>query len=306
VPNSAVMTASPSDAAAASSSEPGFRDDLRLSLSAWRAAPAMPTLTAALAALASLPIVFAGHPGAATATSFLLLPVSLFILGFRGTARVWFVRVWQGNAMSLGEVWTLSWRFLGRMLVLGLLVAIPYAAALGIFYGAIYPAGFSALTTLGIAGGISTFLLDVALTFVVPAIVFTSPSAREACRIGLRMLKEHRRHALAYLLAPPLALAVVSRLIVRATPGGAVYLIEQVVIALLDVLFKGAITAYYLRHAPPPLAPPTARSPERADATPGAPSPESTEEPPAAWRQDGTGIPLGGEAQGLRYRGRHK
>ena len=300
------MTVSPSDAAASSSTEPGFRDDLRLSVSAWRGAPAMPTLTAILGALSSLPVVFAGHPGEATATSLLLLPVSLFILGFRGTVRVWFVRVWQGDAMSLGEVWTLSWRFLGRMLVLGLLVAIPYAAVLGILYAAVNPAGFSAVTTLGIAGGISTFLLDVALTFVVPAIVFTSRSAPDACRIGLRMLKEHRRHALAYLLTPPLALAVVSRLIVRATPGGAIYLIEQVLIALLDVVFKGAITAYYLRHAPSPDELPGSPSLERPDTTPQAAFTEADDEPPPAWRHDGTGVPLGAEAQGLRYRGRHK
>src|SRR5436309_3811418 len=148
--------------------EPTFRDDLRASVAAWRQAPALPILYVTVLVVGVLPALV-HDPQAAGGISILLLPVALFAVGFRGTARIWYLQVWTGEKMSAGQVWSTSWRLLGRMVVLGLLILIPGAVLFVLLYAAIRPAGFSRLTTVSISGGAVSFIADIVLTFVVPA-----------------------------------------------------------------------------------------------------------------------------------------
>jgi hypothetical protein len=242
-----------------------FAGDLRLTFAAWRSEPRLPLLTIALAVASSAPYLFVhttgknhqpDHPAAFLALSVLVFPAALFWLGFRGTTRVWYARIWQQLSMEPHEVWSLSWMLFVRLLRLGLLVLAPAGIAAGILFGAFYGAGLSSLTSLGIATGVSTLFLDILLTFVVPALVFATDSATTAWTLGMAMLRQHWRHAAAYILAPPLALVATSRALVNAFHSGWVYVVIQILIAMLDLAFKGAITAYYLRHAPPPSPPP--------------------------------------------------
>src|SRR4051794_4971446 len=117
----------------AGAAEPTFRDDVRASLVAWRQAPALPILYVALAVVAVLPAVVRNQQ-AAGGVSVLLLPVALFAIGFRATTRIWYLRVWQGEPMPAGEVWSVSWRLLGRMVVLGLIIIVPWLVLTGVFY----------------------------------------------------------------------------------------------------------------------------------------------------------------------------
>jgi hypothetical protein len=233
----------------AGAAEPTFRDDVRASLVAWRQAPALPILYVVLAVVAVLPAVVRDQQ-AAGGVSVLLLPVALFAIGFRATTRIWYLRVWQGEPMPAGEVWSVSWRLLGRMFVLGLIIIVPWLVLTGVFYAAVHPAGFSNLTTFSIAAGATSFIADVVLTFVVPALIYSTTRAAEACRLGISMLRMHHRQAALYVLTPPLALLALSRLLANATPNRGLYVLIQIAVALLDLMFKGAIAAYYLRHAP--------------------------------------------------------
>jgi hypothetical protein len=185
--------------------------------------------------------------------SFLLLPVSLFAVGFRATARLWYLRIWRDSQLAVGQAWSVSWRFLGRMFVLGLIVVVPMAVVVGLGYAAASASGLSRLAALTAAVAASGFVADVVLTFIVPALVFSTPSAGIACQLGLRMLRQHWRHAWPYLITPPLALQAVSQLPLAVNDLPVVYLALQVVISLIDLAFKGAIAAYYLRHAPTPV-----------------------------------------------------
>jgi hypothetical protein len=285
-------------------SQPTFRDDLALSFSTWRAVPAMPLLTVALAAASSSVVFFRNDRAATAGLSLLLLPLALFDIGYRGTLRVWYARAWQRVEMPLGEVWLMSWRLLGRMLLLGLLTIGPTIVALAPFFALSYAAGLSIRTSYFIGVAISSFLLDVCLTFIVPAIVFSTNSPTRACGIGLRMLRTHWRHALPYFLAPPLALVAVSQLDVPRLTGPAVVFAVQTAAALLDLWFKGAITAYYLRNTPPP-PPPSAYGPPAPPSwstqQPGAPDQPT----PPTWATDGSGIPLGSDNP-AGYHGRHR
>jgi hypothetical protein len=63
--------------------------------------------------------------GARDATTLLGLPLALFGVGWLGTQRIWYQRLFEGQSLSPAAVWRLSWTFFGRYLVLGLIVAIP-------------------------------------------------------------------------------------------------------------------------------------------------------------------------------------
>ena len=53
--------------------------------------------------------------------------------------------------------------------------------------------------------------LDVALTFVTPALAFRTRRVGEAVSLGLRMIRSDWPSCAAYVLAPPLALEAFSR-----------------------------------------------------------------------------------------------
>ena len=57
-----------------------------------------------------------------TVVSLISLPILLFSIGWNGTQRIWFLRAFRGLGLSRSEGWGFTWRFLGRFLVLGLIV----------------------------------------------------------------------------------------------------------------------------------------------------------------------------------------
>ena len=94
---------------------------------------------------------------------------------------------------------------------------------------------------------ILTVVLDVLLTFVTPALVFTSHRVRDALSIGLRLLRRSLPGAAAYALVPPLAVVLAS-LWTGLPQAVAVPLVA--VTTLANLLVKGATAALYLRLVP--------------------------------------------------------
>jgi hypothetical protein len=228
---------------------------------AWRAcwsAPTLPILSVLLILPAEAWSLFPAESerGAREVTELLSLPLGLFSVGWLGTQRIWYQRIFEGHMLSPAEVWRLSWGFFGRFLVLGLLVGIPGFLVIFWLVAQIATGAVSAPSHpfkspiwwnpfwLGYG-----FLVDVLLTFVTSALAYTTNRVREAWRIGLKMIADTWPASWAYVLVPPITLLALATLNPIGFPALAM-LVLAVISTVVGLLVKGAIAAYYLRHGP--------------------------------------------------------
>ena len=90
-------------------------------------------------------------------------------------------------------------------------------------------------------------LTDVALTFVVPALTFSTRKVREAGRIGLVMIRDEWPGSAWYALAPPLAVLILVRAPLEFGRLGSIGRFATAVAAtLLSLAFKGAVARFFL------------------------------------------------------------
>jgi hypothetical protein len=217
----------------------GFRDDLGAALRAWQHAPGLPLLTIALFA-AQLANGYAVRQSAWFVVVAIIL--GLFSAGFVGTQRIWYLRAFRNDRLETNELGPLTWAFLGRFVCLGLLTGIPF-----LFISLVLLAAApSASLIVSIAW---TLMLDFALTFVTPALAFTTRSTTTALRIGLSTIRRSWSEVKWYVLAP----GIVSVAIIWLRPSG----LSDVALGffyvaggLVALSFKGAVARYYLRAHP--------------------------------------------------------
>ena len=214
--------------------EATFGGDLAASLSAWRTAPALPLLTLAVAALADLADVVG------LAGSVIALPALLFLAGFAGTQRIWYLRVFRGQTLERDLVWPMTWAFVGRYFVLGLLVGIPLLVVIPLL-ASVHGEGARALVTVPFV-----FVADFAGTFVTSALAFSTRHVFEAVSIGWRTLWDGWPTTAPYALVAPLVVVGLGQTLGR-TIGGAGSLAVGLLGMMFALLCKGATTAYYLR-----------------------------------------------------------
>ena len=235
-------------------SQAAFLDDVERTLRAWRRAPLLPVLTLAVAGVGLLGST--GIPSLAALGSVL----GLLLVGWPGVERLWYLRLWTGRSLTPGEAVAATLRCFGRFFVLGLVVFAAFGV-LGL------PAIIGFLRTVEFASdGTPTFpdrlpvwvavyslLLGLAgyvlLTFVTPAIVYSSKRVRDAIPIGLRLLRVSWPRTAAYALVPALLtsipwLSFSLQDFQTANPVGALFG------ALVLLLGRGAVAAYYLRTVP--------------------------------------------------------
>src|SRR6266508_1281859 len=205
-----------------------FSNDLRQALGVWRRSPALPTTSLALGLVYLVPEPYALG----------MFPLILFGIGWVGTERIWYLRSFRGRSISFGEIWRFTWGFLGRFVALGVLVLLVYVP----LFLAFAPTGNLSLL-LAIAT-ILTIPVDVALTFVTPALTYSTRRATTAIGLGLQTLRDEWPRCAVYALVPPLAFIVASLLsptqaVVQALLSGAAM--------LFNLWVKGATAAFYLR-----------------------------------------------------------
>lgn len=194
----------------------------------------------------------------------IVLPITLFSIGWVGTERIWFLRLFRGKSMSRGEGWSYTWSFLGRYLVLGLLLGVV-AGPFFIYFivrvvqsalrgPSTYVFGQSPLSQL--MGSllvpfliflVLSLIVDFALTFVTPALAFTTRRVSTALRLGLGMIKEQWPRSAWFVVFPPLVVTVLARAIPLNVLGFWIHLISIALSTLLNLWFKGATAAFYLR-----------------------------------------------------------
>lgn len=218
--------------------EPTFGGDLIAAVAVLVAHPALPAISVMIMVVGSLaegPLV---GPG---------IGALLIYPGWLGVERIWFLRAYQGRPIHAGELWRLTLAFWGRYVALGLatLVVIVPALVVG------FRAGFGGFTFVVVLAA-AVFVVDVVLTFVTPALAYSTRRVREALRIGARELRTGWRRHLWYIVAPPLTAQVLTATNVAAEPASSRSwtLALTGVAALLALVFKGAIAASYLRRHP--------------------------------------------------------
>lgn len=225
---------------------PLFWSDLRWSFRAWIRRPQFVILVAILLLLLRLAL--------------LVSPIIYWIgylalLGFSATERVYYLRLFQDRPFSIREVPTLTGQYFARFLRLLLIVAAVFVALFLVVV--LVEVGVHQRTTgtgssLPLRVYLSTlfivFLADVALTFVSPALVFTTSSAWEALRFGLRLLRTTWPNSVWYVLTPGLTLYALAAIFPKTEIGAGVGTVVSVVGGLLAFGFKGAVVPYYLRY----------------------------------------------------------
>ena len=235
----------------------GFRADLASAARALRSQPSVPLLSLAPWLLldafpdgrSSLPaqawVVLVCEIGAETA-------FILFVPGWFGVERIFFQRHFEGRPVQLQYLLGLVKPFVGRFLALGVpfaIVVLTFVFTLGGLVGIIkfHDSGAPVTIPLSFMIPLATFffIMDFLLTFVPPALAYTTRSVTAALKIGVGMIRETWPWSALYLLCPPLALNILHNIF----PAGGVLarLTVTCIVVLVGLLAKGAIAAFYLR-----------------------------------------------------------
>lgn len=214
-----------------------FFGDLKLSLRAWTKQPLLPLSSLVLYSVTPLTMGLgsAGLGPAAFAISLLLL----VFVGWFGVERIWYLRAFRDERMGLREALNLNGRFWGRFFGLGMLV-IAFSVAVGAVLAIFTDLDTRALSSTSLA------LTDVLLTFVTAYLAYSVPDTSTALRRGLRMLKDELPRASWYAFAPA-AVAVASTIALGSDEWSVPAISLMLGLFLVDLLFKGAIAAYFLR-----------------------------------------------------------
>jgi hypothetical protein len=110
-----------------------YRSDLRWSAKTLWESPYLVFVSLGLVVLFDLSVRQVIRPRGVAGV--LDLAVEVFLVGFVGAQRVWFLRKLRGVRFEAAEVWTVPWRFFGRFLcldLLGIILLIPIAIAVAV------------------------------------------------------------------------------------------------------------------------------------------------------------------------------
>jgi hypothetical protein len=176
------------------------------------------------------------------------LALSFVLLGWYGAQRVFFQRHREGKPVTLRHLLRLVIPFAGRFIALGFLCGIVVAV---LMFAAAFAFGWSELQAgetpawLPVTFGVVFVGMDFALTFVTPALAYTTHSAVRALGIGFGMIRQTWPRCALYVLCPPLALSIMSWVFPVSILVAQLAL--TAVLVVVSLLAKGAIAAFYLR-----------------------------------------------------------
>lgn len=239
-------------AVSASIADLGFRGNIVASARAVFSAIAVPGITVAFA-LASI----AFSPSRQTGSSiFRLVFVGLLSItwaGWFGVERIFFLRRFRQQDLGLIEGVRLVPRFIPRYLLLAVLSILPiFAIAVAQFvtyrvapYSLVPGSTFVRIAMHFLLWLGAWLAIDIVLTFVTPALAYTTTDAIEGLRVGWRFMKAQWPSSAPYALIPMLALFAVS-----LTAAAQLPLVARLAVAaasaLVTLIFKGATARFYL------------------------------------------------------------
>lgn len=137
-----------------------FVADTRRAARVWRDRPGLPLFVFAVHLALGLVVI-------APVLGLLAFPVFVFLVGFVGSERLWYLHAFSGwSSLSAGDLWNAAWGYFGRFFVLGLTLA-PIFVVSGFLTVLTSPAVGITINALIYIG------IDLVLTFVTPALAFT-------------------------------------------------------------------------------------------------------------------------------------
>lgn len=224
-----------------------FLRDAGAALSVWRRFPLLPLLTLTLTLVSFGATRSFGPTGSFIFVAF-ALGVALFQIGWVGTERVWYLRGYRGLSLTPREALRFTRAFFGRYFSLALFTMIPFIAVLIMVSIAVALWVDDPGLRRVIAFSLPILVVDVLLTFATPALAFTTSSASRAVGIGWRMLKAGWPGTAWYAFLPPMAiLALTYTRSPENAESGMFWAVASGGAALLNLLAKGAVAAFYLR-----------------------------------------------------------
>jgi hypothetical protein len=232
-----------------------FRTDLKWSAHELRRSPLLLLITVAIFALIDLGLRRDVQPTGVTVP--LSLAAEVYLVGFVGAQRVWFLRKLRGVPFHAREMWTLPWKFFGRFLCLDLLgTAIALPVFIPLIFVTLPPAGTPSAnptpipTVFRIVLLVGSLLFDVMLTFVVPALALNVRSARASIRLGWTMTKRTWPANAWYMFTPGITLVALTALLPASTIPTGLDVCIGIASGALGLWFKGATVAFYVRSVP--------------------------------------------------------
>ena len=235
-----------------------LRTDLVTVLRAWRRQPSLPLLVVSsrvLYGLALLAVTRAPVPLLSRLLVLVAIPFLLLSAGLSGAEREWYRTVFDGGRFGLRDLVAAIYRYAGRFVALGLLFGVPLLAfdwwllQVAVSAQPFRPGSVAgAVRTARLLGTVPLVIVDFLLTFVSPALVFSTRHVIDAILDGILMIRRLWPKTLPYVLFPPLALQAIG--LTSTSAFGPLSWIEVVVTSLLLLWAVGATSLFYLRHAP--------------------------------------------------------
>lgn len=221
-----------------------FVHDLKASISAWRNAPLLPVLTVLLAVVPEpARRTFVGDWVQA-----ITFGLGLLSIGWLGTQMIWYQRVFDGQNLHPRELIPVTLRFILRYFLLFALLLIPVAALAALLWFFVRLRADSIQSPAGRVSLIVVIvLLQIAGTFIIPALAYSTSKVRKAIPIGLRMLASGWPENWRYVLVPAAFVGAITGLS-WLMPSGLIG--WAIVGAVGSLAFLGAIARYYLRTKP--------------------------------------------------------
>lgn len=148
--------------------------------------------------------------------------------------------------MSRSDIVDYTLIFTWRFVKLGVITGLALLPAIFAFYIVETAFWFLVMVAVSVA-------VDALLTFVTPALSYSTRKVFQAIAIGVRMIAREWPTCRWYVLVPPLAMLVVARGSTVAMTGLTMPgILLTVGAVLIGLLFKGATAAYYLRRVSVP------------------------------------------------------
>jgi hypothetical protein len=160
--------------------------------------------------------------------------------GWFGTERIWYLRAFRGETLGREEIWPLTSAFRRRFIALAFIFGL-----------AMIPAILPFVLISGSPGVIGFFVwilaLDAAMTFVTPALAFSTRSVFAAITTGFRLARRAWPASALYMFIPPLAARLAAAVLWNDRISVIMTIVADITAVLLNLLFKGATARFYLR-----------------------------------------------------------
>src|SRR5437016_6423339 len=228
------------------SSRIGFGADLASAAQALISQPSVPLVSLAVWLLPGvIAWTFPGHRSLSLLGLAIMLATTFFQLGWYGAERVFFQRRFRDQPVAVRHLLWLVGPYIGRFFAVGLPFGIVFSGFCFAAFRVHRPVGGPMPGWFHVGAGLFLLGIDFALTFVTPALAYTTRSAVRAMGIGFAMIRQTWPRSALYVLCPPLALNLLH--MIHPISGRTVGLAISSVLVVLPLLAKGAIAGYYLR-----------------------------------------------------------